>query len=332
VNRFRRLFAGYGVLVTAMSGMACDAPAPETGPSGAAVPLPTMVWIPGGEFWMGGPALTDAGAGPADAPSGAAVCRELVAGFPDAGPSHRVRLDGFWIDATEVTNEQFEKFVEASGYVTVAEVAPAQEQFPGVPRDSLVAGSVVFTPPAAAVGLHDASQWWHYVPGASWRHPSGPGSSIGGRKTFPVVHVAHEDATAYAKWAGKRLPTEAEWEYAARGGLDRQPFTWGAELCPGGHYAANTWQGAFPVRDTAADGFAGPAPVAQFPPNGYGLYDVAGNVWEWCSDWYRPDTYIARAGGVTENPRGPASSLDPEEPGVPKRVQRGGSYLCVRDK
>jgi formylglycine-generating enzyme required for sulfatase activity len=241
------------------------------------------------------------------------------------------------MDATEVTNEEFSRFVAATGYVTVAEQTPRAEDFPGASAESLVPGSIVFTPPPLPVPLRDATgnahlRWWAYVPGASWLHPRGPESDIIGRERDPVVHVAFEDAAAYAAWAGKRLPTEAEWEFAARGGLAGEPFPWGTEFRPQGRWMANTWQGPFPSRDTAEDGHAGVAPVGRYPPNGYGLHDMAGNVWEWCADWYRPDTYSSDAGpdgrSVARDPRGPADSHDPLEPGQPKRVQRGGSFLC----
>lgn len=277
-----------------------------------------MVWIPGGEFSMG-----------------SEVASENLCGLPgvtqDARPIHRVSVDGFWMDRTEVTNEEFERFVKATGYVTVAERKPRAEDFPGAPPESLVPGSLVFTPPDHPVPLNNYSAWWAYVPGANWRHPLGPGSDLNGREKYPVVQVCYEDAAAYAKWAGKRLPTEAEFEFAARGGLSGALYAWGNELKPGGKWMANIYQGEFPLLDTGADGFAGIAPVAQFPPNGYGLYDVAGNVWEWCSDWYRADYYeqLASAGGVAHNPQGPESSYDPAEPNQKKRVQRGGSFLCT---
>ncbi|NBW96680.1 MAG: formylglycine-generating enzyme family protein [Planctomycetia bacterium] len=276
-----------------------------------------MLWIPGGEFSMG---CTDPRSRPHGGPD------PMV----DARPIHRVRVPGFWADATEVTNGQFAAFVAATGYVTVAERTPRAEDFPGVPPEKLVAGSVVFTPPAEPVPLEDHLRWWAYVEGADWRHPLGPGSTLEGRDREPVVHVAFEDAEAYARWAGKRLPTEAEWEIAARGGLAGAAFPWGDEFRPGGRWMANTWQGHFPDHNSSADGHAGLAPVASYPPNAYGLHDMSGNVWEWCSDWYRPDTYAkaAAAGGVDVSPRGPDSSFDPLEPGQEKRVQRGGSYLC----
>ena len=277
-----------------------------------------MVWIPGGEFSMG---CLDP--------------RELPQGGPDAmvdaRPIHRVFVDGFWMDRTEVTNEQFAEFVKATNYVTFAERTPKAEDYPNAPPENLVAGSVVFTPPNGPVPLDNHYRWWSYVKGASWRHPIGPESDVEGRETFPVVHIAYADAEAFAKWAGKRLPTEAEWEFAARGGQAGQTYSWGDEFQPDGHWMANIWQGRFPLQDDAQDGFAGIAPVGQFPPNQYGLHDLAGNVWEWCSDWYRADYYseLAASNGVARNPQGPLKSLDPAEPNEPKRVHRGGSFLCT---
>ena len=193
-----------------------------------------------------------------------------------------------------------------------------------------MAGSTVFTPTTNAVPLNDYYQWWRYVHGANWRHPTGPDSDLKGRGNYPVVQIAYADAVAYAKWAGKRLPTEAEWEFAARGGLTGKTYAWGDELKPGGRWMANIYEGQFPVKDTGADGFAGIAPVAQFPPNGYGLYDMAGNVWQWCSDWYRPDYYttLKLTGAIIRNPQGPSSSYDPGDD-QPQRVHRGGSFLCT---
>jgi len=278
-----------------------------------------MVWIPGGNFSMGA-------ADPADMSDTVGM-----QATEDSRPIHRVYVDGFWMDKTEVTNAEFAAFVQATGYVTVAEKTPRAEDYPGAPPENLVAGSVVFSPPDHAVPLNDHFQWWSYVKGANWRHPLGPSSSIVGKDQFPVVHMAYEDALAYATWAGKRLPTEAEWEFAARGGLTGQRYPWGDVFDPDGKWMANTHQGHFPDHDTAADRFLGIGPVAQFAANGYGLYDVAGNVWEWVSDWYRPDYYaqLAAAGGVTRNPQGPASSFDPSEPTEPKRTMRGGSFLCT---
>ncbi len=290
-------------------------PAPAPAPSG-------MVWIPGGEFSMG---CTDPRA-------------DLCGGnepMDDARPVHRVALAPYWMDRTEVTNAEYARFVAATGYITFAERKPRAEDYPGATADQLVPGSVVFSPPREAVPLDNALRWWRYVPGADWRHPSGPNSSIVGHEQDPVLHVAYVDAAAYAAWAGKRLPTEAEWEFAARGGLTGARYTWGDELTVNGRWMANIWEGAFPHKNSEDDGFIGVAPVASFPANAYGLHDMAGNAWEWCSDWYRPDAY-ARAqsdasGGVVRDPRGPAESesFDPQEPGMPKRVQRGGSYLCT---
>jgi formylglycine-generating enzyme required for sulfatase activity len=277
-----------------------------------------MVWIPGGEFSMGSNDPTKCLCGGHD-------------GMPDARPIHRVYVDGFWMDQTDVTNEQFAKFVEATGYVTIAEKAPTREEFPTAPIENLVAGSTVFTPTPGPVPLDDFLQWWRYVHGADWRHPQGLDSDIKGREKYPVVQVAYPDAVAYAKWAGKRLPTEAEWEFAARGGLSGKLYAWGDDFTPGGKHMANTYQGTFPAKDTGEDGFIGIAPVAQFPANGYGLYDMSGNVWQWCSDWYRLDYFkqLADAGGVARNPRGPDSSFDPGDPSEQKHVQKGGSFLCT---
>jgi formylglycine-generating enzyme len=278
---------------------------------------PGMIWIPGGEFSMGA-AMNGHGSG------------EMPMASNDAGPIHRVRVDGFWMDAAEVTNEQFEQFVRATGFVTIAERAPTKEEFPDVPPENLIRGAVVFAPTKEEVPLNNHYQWWSYVRGANWRQPLGPQSEIKGKEKYPVVQIAYPDAESYAKWAGKRLPTEAEFEFAARGGLSGKTYVWGDEFRPNGKWMANTWQGKFPVKDAGEDGFAGIAPVKSFPPNGYGLYDMAGNIWEWCSDWYRPDYYaqLAKAGSVAINPQGPDSSFDSSEPNEKKRVQRGGSFLC----
>jgi formylglycine-generating enzyme required for sulfatase activity len=319
-------------MVLALSGVAAVHGAEKTsaafvptttnrGPAPAAAPA-GMVWIPGGEFSMG-----------SDDPT-----REVCGGsdpMPDARPIHRVYVDGFWMDATEVTNETFARFVAATRYSTVAERKPRAEDFPGAPPEALVPGSVVFSPPTEAVPLGNALAWWRYVPGADWRHPEGPASDLKGREKHPVVHIAYEDAEAFAKWAGQRLPTEAEWEFASRGGLAGKRYTWGDELTPGGRWLANIFEGDFPHRNTSADGFASTAPAATFPANAYGLFDMAGNVWEWCSDWYAPDAFAhaiaAAKGGVVRNPQGvtAAESFDPAEPGMAKRVQRGGSFLCT---
>ncbi len=278
-----------------------------------------MVWVPGGEFSMGANGMVD----------GASCCSPGT--VSDSLPIHRVSVDGFWMDATEVTNAQFAKFVEATGYRTIAEIAPTKEEFPTAPPENLIAGSVVFAPTPKAVPLNDHFQWWTYVQGANWRHPEGPGSDLKGRENYPVVQIAYPDAVAYAKWAGKRLPTEAEWEFADRGGLSGKLYAWGDDFKPGGKFAANTYQGKFPVNDTGEDGFVGLSPVKAFPPNGYGLYDMAGSVWEWTSDWYRADYFatLAATGGVARSPQGPDSPLDPAEPTEKKRVHKGGSYLCT---
>ena len=296
----------------------------QTKPAAPAPPGPApegMVWIPGGEFSMG---CED----PSKLPHGGKD------GMPDARPIHRVSVDGFWMDRTEVTNRQFAAFAQATRYITVAERTPTAAEFPDAPPENLVAGSVVFAPPRQKVALDNHYQWWSYVKGANWRHPEGPKSTVEGREDYPVTHIAYADAEAYAKWAGKRLPTEAEWEFAARGGVAGKPYSWGDEFQPGGRWMANTYQGNFPVKDTGEDGYVGVAPVGKFPPNGYGLFDMAGNVWEWCSDWYRPDGYAecvaaADKGTVARNPMGPESSFDPAEPRERKRVHRGGSFLCT---
>jgi formylglycine-generating enzyme required for sulfatase activity len=251
--------------------------------------------------------------------------------FPDAHPWHRLRVNGFHIDRTPVTNAQYAAFVRATSYVTVAERIPNAKDYPGASREQLVAGSVAFSPPAYPVALSNPYQWWRFAKGANWRHPEGPDSDLRARMNQPVVQVAYDDALAYCSWAGGRLPTEAEFEYAARGGLKRKRYAWGDEFKPGGKYMANTFQGHFPDNNTAEDGYVGTSPVGSFPANGHGLYDMAGNVWEWTADWYRPDYYqtLAANGTVTTNPRGPSDSFDPQEPGIPKRVQRGGSFLCT---
>jgi formylglycine-generating enzyme required for sulfatase activity len=275
-----------------------------------------MVWVKGGTFGMGG---------------------DNKQAGPDEYPKHKVTVNGFWIDATEVTNAQFDKFVKATGYVTTAEKKPDWEELkkqvpPGTPKPDdklLVAASLVFNQPSHPVNLNDYSQWWTWKNGASWKHPHGPDSNIKGKENYPVVHISWFDAVAYCKWAGKRLPTEAEWEWAARGGLNNKIYPWGDEAVDAGTPKANTWQGDFPNKNTLKDKFFYAAPVASFKPNGYGLYDMAGNVWEWCADYYNNKYYetINKPQGIT-NPQGPATSYDPDEPYAKKRVIRGGSFLC----
>ncbi len=272
-----------------------------------------MVWISAGEFTMGSndPRARD-----------------------DERPTHRVHVDGFWMATSTVSSAQFRAFVDATHYVTVAERKPDWEDLrkqvpPGTPKppdDVLQAGSAVFRPTPQPVDLRDWGEWWSWQPGADWRHPGGPGTSIAGKDDYPVVQVAYEDAEAYAKWAGKRLPTEAEWEFAARGGQDGKLFVWGDDAQPAGKAMANTFKGRFPVQDAAAPNET--MPVASFAPNGYGLHDMAGNVWQFVSDWYRPDTYrLQAAAALSVNPAGPATSFDPDEPYAPKHVIRGGSFL-----
>ena len=273
---------------------------------------PGMWWIGGGTFRMGADQA-----------------------YPEEAPAHAVTVSGFWMDEHTVTNEAFAAFVAATGYRTVAERPLDPALYPGADPMLLKPGSAVFFMPRGPVSMNDVRSRWAYVPGADWRHPEGPASSLEGRAREPVVHVAFEDAEAYAAWAGKALPTEAEWEFAARGGLDGAMFCWGDEFMPGGRFMANTWQGRFPFRDEGADGFAGRAPVGSFPPNGYGLYDMAGNVWQWTADWYS-DRHPSEAESpccVPRDPRGGAEapSYDRTQPQihVPRKVIKGGSYLCA---
>jgi formylglycine-generating enzyme required for sulfatase activity len=287
-----------------------------------------MAWVPGGEFRMGS---------------------ESKLSLPNERPAHVARVHGFWMDRHHVTNSDFAKFVQATGYVTTAERKPAWETIapqvmPGTPRppdSALVAGAMVFVGTDDPVDLTDFTRWWRYVAGADWRHPKGPGSSIDGLADHPVVQVSYEDAQAYARWAHKRLPTEAEWEFAARGGLKQADFAWGNEFTPGGKQMANVWQGQqaqpFPVKSTTKATLADTSPFDKFPPNAYGLYDMTGNAWQWVADWYRADQFdrVVRSGAEQVDPQGPADSWDPSEPGVPldapRRVTRGGSFLCNED-
>jgi len=271
-----------------------------------------MIWIPGGTFRMGSDRH-----------------------YPEEAPVHRVSVDGFWIDPTPVTNRQFKAFVKATGYRTTAEVPPDPKNYPGALPHMIYAGSLVFTPPSLAVDLRNWGEWWQFMKGADWRHPSGPKSNINTADNHPVVHVSFADAHAYAAWAGKELPTEAEWEFAARGGLDGAEYAWGGEFTPGGQHMANTWQGEFPRQNLNADGYERTSPVQVFPPNGYGLYDMIGNVWEWTSDWYaaKHEADAPKACCVPANPRGgrEQDSFDPGQPGIriPRKVIKGGSHLCA---
>lgn len=253
--------------------------------------------------------------------------------YPEEAPAHRARVDGFWMDRTPVINAQFRRFVEATGHVTTAERPPDPADYPGAKPELLVPASCVFRKPDRSVSLTNHYNWWVYVPGADWRHPQGPASSLAGLDDHPVVHVSYADAAAYARWAGKKLPTEAEWELAARGGLDGAEFAWGAELTPGGKLMANYWQGEFPTQNLCADGFESTSPVGAFPANGYGLHDMIGNVWEWTTDWYQARHKGPKGCCAIENPRGGQreSSYDPSTPAIkiPRKVIKGGSFLCA---
>lgn len=299
-------FLGLCHIGLAVDGYARGQPPAPTPPTG-------MVLIPGGEFVMG---------------SDAKEAR------PDEKPAHKVRVSPFFMDATEVTNAEFRAFVNATGYVTTAEKTPSREEImaqlppgsPAPPEELLMPGSLIFVVPSS----HSSEYWWKWMPGANWRHPHGPGSTIDGKDDYPVVQVSWLDAAAYAHWAGKRLPTEAEWEFAARGGLKGKIYAWGDRNPYQGQAQANIWQGQFPYQDSGEDGFMGASPVRRFKPNGYGLYDMTGNAWEWVSDWYRHDAYsaLAAANHPVSDPVGPDDSYDPEEPFSQKKVQRGGSFLC----
>ena len=285
---------------------------PKAAEAPGSPPQPNMVWIPGGTFRMGSEDF-----------------------YPEEGPIHQVSVDGFWMDKYQVTNAEFNKFVRATGYQTTAERTPNPEDYPGAPPENLVAGSLVFHKTKGPVDLRHINLWWDWMPGADWRHPEGSTSHIRRRKHHPVVHVSYEDAAAYAAWAGNTLPTEAEWEFAARGGLEGAMFTWGNDHCPNGKPAANTWQGEFPWQNLAADGFEGTAPVGTFPANGYGLYDMAGNVWEWTEDWWTQQHAgdVEKACCIPHNPRGGdlAESFDPSQPQfkISRKVVKGGSHLCA---
>jgi formylglycine-generating enzyme len=266
-----------------------------------------MVWVPPGEFVMGSDDH-----------------------YPEEAPARPMRVGGFWIDRFAVTNAQFAAFVAETGHVTVAEQSPDPVNYPGADPALMVPASVVFTPPTGPVSLRDHMAWWSLVPGADWRHPRGPGTDLSGLDSHPVVHVAWADAQAYATWAGKVLPTEAEWEYAARGGSDGTEYAWGDELIPGGVHMANVWQGDFPWQNLAADGYEWTAPVGSFPANGYGIFDMIGNVWEWTSDWYatRPAAAPACCGPARPRDAGESDSVAPGGR-IPRRAMKGGSFLCA---
>lgn len=252
--------------------------------------------------------------------------------YPEEKPAHKVQVDGFWIDRHAVTNRQFARFIAATGHVTLAERPADPADYPGADPALLVPSSVVLVPPPGRVDLGNHYNWWQYVAGADWRHPRGPGSSIEGMEDHPVVHVAYEDAAAYARWIGKELPTEAEWEFASKGGSEGTEFAWGDELVPDGRYMANTWQGEFPWENQKLDGWEFTAPVGSFPANGYGLYDMIGNVWEWTTDWYQEHGRIQKACCTLHNPRGGEreSSHDPrDQVRIPRRVTKGGSHACA---
>ena len=285
---------------------------PSVSPPLAPAPGHDMVWIPGGTFRMGSDHH-----------------------YPEESPAHRVAVDGFWIDRYPVTNERFSCFVEATGHVTFAELPPDPADYPGALPEMLYCGSLVFEKPPVRVSLRDLRDWWSFTRGADWRHPHGPRSSIVGIEQHPVVHVAYQDAVAFAQWENSALPTEAEWELAARGGLADAEYAWGDELTPGGVMMANTWQGEFPWQNLRTDGYDGTSPVGAFPPNGYGVHDMIGNVWEWTSDWYVPqhERERVKACCIPRNPRGPsqADSYDPRQPEIriPRKVLKGGSHLCA---
>ena len=277
-----------------------------------APPSPGMVWIPGGTFRMGSDKH-----------------------YPEERPVHRVAVDGFWMDAHPVTNARFARFVEATGHKTYAEICPTLADYPEALPEMLYAGSLVFVQPTGKVDLGDFRNWWQYVRGADWRHPYGADSSIAGLEEHPVVHVTSGDAEAFAAWEGKAIPTEAEWEFAARGGLDGAAYAWGDEFLPGDRHMANTWQGDFPWQHTSRDGYQRTSPVGAYPPNGYGLYDVIGNVWEWTADYYQPlhPGDATKACCIPRNPRGPRAedSYDPCQTSmtIPRKVLKGGSHLCA---
>jgi len=293
-------------------GLAALEPGAASAPSSVEPPFPDMVWIPGGTFAMGSESH-----------------------YPEERPVHRVTVDGFWMDRYPVTNRRFRKFVEATGHVTFAEIPPQADDYPGAKPEMLYAGSLVFVKPAGPVDRRDIGNWWQYLRGADWRHPYGPGSSIDALDDHPVVHVTFGDAETFAEWEGKAVPTEAEWEFAARGGLVGAPYAWGNEFIPDGRMMANTWQGEFPWQNLRTDGYEGTSPVGAFPPNGYGAHDMIGNVWEWTTDWYEPrhPAEATKACCIPRNPRSgrETESYDPRQPEIriPRKVLKGGSHLCA---
>jgi sulfatase modifying factor 1 len=289
-----------------------SAPPPDTNATSPGKPFGRMAWVPGGTFLMGSNDF-----------------------YPEERPAHRVTVDGFWVDEHPVTNAEFRAFIEATGHVTVAERPPDPADYPGVDPALLVPGSLVFRRPLRRVDLRDYHAWWGYVPGACWNRPEGPESTLEGRDRHPVAHVAYEDAEAYARWTGKALPTEAEWEFAARGGLEGAVFVWGDEFAPEGNMLANTWQGEFPWQNFTTDGYEGTSPVGAFPANGYGLYDVAGNVWEWTGDFFTPrhPDEVVRTCCVPRNPRVESAersyAAGQPDAHIPRKVLKGGSHLCA---
>ena len=289
--------------------VAAKQPMPTT--EASAPPHPGMVWVPGGTFTMGSEKH-----------------------YPEEAPAHQVTVSGFWMDQYQVTNRDFERFVSATKYVTVAERTPNPKLYPGAPLDVLVPGSIMFRKAKTKVNLNNYFNWWQFVPGINWRKPQGSGTSARKLRKHPVVHLAYEDVAAYAQWAGKAIPTEAQWEFAARGGLEQAAYVWGDEFAPDGAMMANTWQGEFPWQNLKSDGFELTAPVGSYPPNGYGLYEMAGNVWEWTQDWFRSQHDKPTKSCCTPvNPRGATveESVDPNqlESPIPRKVTKGGSFLCA---
>ncbi|RCL30371.1 MAG: formylglycine-generating enzyme family protein [Puniceicoccaceae bacterium] len=329
LSNYFKVFIAIALCLQSLQGeiASCCDTAPSRFSEEPPAALDGMVWIPAGEFTMGG------------------TVRDFMLDWPsfarsrnDERPLHSVTLSGFWISETPITNRQFKAFVDATGYITTAEKAPKLEDIlpllppgtPPPPQEALIPASLLFKAPEQPVSLNNPLAWWQWKSGANWKQPEGPGSSIEDRWDHPVVHVSYFDASAYADWRGMSLPTEAQWEYAARGGKDQQAFTWGDAPISENEPSINVWQGVFPNENTLADGYLSTSPVKAFSPNGYGLYDMAGNVWEWVADWYHVDAYAQRSNGdkAIVDPQGPTLSYDPQEPHLAKRVIRGGSFLC----